>query len=75
MSPAPKVVQLAYGQMAPFALKALLQSFKVAAIITPPAGKNLYRSHRVLPVETLAQQHRIPIIKSDKLSDLEKVDF
>lgn len=66
-----KVMQLAYGQMAPFALKALIQSFKVAAIITPPAGKNLYRSHRVLPVETLAHQHRIPIIKSDKFSDLE----
>lgn len=71
MSKVSKVMQLAYGQMAPFALKALIQSFKVMAIITPPAGKNLYRSHQVLPVETLAHQHRIPIIKSDKFSDLE----
>lgn len=71
MSKVSKVMQLAYGQMAPFALKALIQSFKVAAIITPPDGKNLYRSNRVLPVETLARQRRIPIIKSDKFSDLE----
>lgn len=71
MSNVPKVIQLAYGQMAPFALKSLLQLFKVMAIVTPPAGKSLYRSEHVLPVETLAHQHHIPIIKSDKFFDLE----
>jgi len=72
MSPAPKVIQLAYGQMAPFALKSLLFSFEVVSIITPPAGKNLYRSQAILPVESLARQHNIPIVKNDKFSSLEK---
>lgn len=71
MSNAIKVLQLAYGQMAPFALKSLLQAFKVVAIITPPAGKNLYRPQKNLPVEMLARRHSIPIIKSDKFSDLD----
>lgn len=71
MSNTIKVLQLAYGQMAPFALESLLSSFKVTAIITPPAGKNLYRPQKNLAVETLARQHHIPIIKSDKFSDLE----
>lgn len=73
MSRKSKVVQLAYGEMAPFALRALLQSFKVSAIITPPTGRDLYRSQVTLPVEKIARQHRIPIIKSDKFADLEQV--
>ena len=73
MPQSPKVLLLAYGQMAPPALKSLLASYEVVSIITPPAGKNLYRSQIHLPVETLARQHHIPIIKSDKFTDLEKV--
>lgn len=65
-----KVLQLAYGQMAPFAFTSLLQPFEVVAIVTPPAGRNLYRSQTTLPVEVLAGKHNIPIIKSDKFSEL-----
>lgn len=72
MTPKPKLLQLAYGDMAPLALKTLLSSFEVVAIITPPPGKNLYRRETILPVEKLAHKHKVRIIRSDKFTDLEQ---
>lgn len=72
MTPKLKLLQLAYGDMAPLALKTLLSSFEVAAIITPPPGENLYRREAILPVEKLAHKHKIRIIRSDKFTDLEQ---
>jgi len=65
-----KILQLAYGEMAPHALQTLSQHFKVCAIITPSLTD---RSHRQpLPVEVTAKKLCIPIIRDSRLSTIEQ---
>lgn len=68
----PKVLQLAYGGMAPYVLKALVGKYEVVGIITPDKGISLYRSQKILPVEKLAKAHQIPIIPSNSFKKLEE---
>lgn len=67
-----RIIQLAYGQMGPSALKALVKEFSVKAIVTPSPELGLYRSQKTLPVETLAEHYGVPVVQDDSFLGLEK---
>ncbi len=67
----PNIIQLAYGQTAPYAFKSLIKRFNIACIITPGPKISLYRDKKTLEVEKLAQKHKVKIIKNNSFAKLE----
>ncbi len=68
-----KLILLAYGETAPYALRSLAKKFEVMAVVTPPEDAGLYRSEEVLPVEKLAAERKINVVRSDKPGTLKNL--
>lgn len=68
-----RVAMLAYGEMAPSAIKSLTKLFNIKFIVTPSQNPNLYRRLEELEVEKLARKKGIKIVQTSDNKEIEKI--